>query len=145
MARERKSVRRKFTGIGCLRLLILFAFALGALLFAFCVPVRGAETNDKTELAERKEFIHFQYEVYKDDPNWVPPLRMSIESALDRKRHPFHEHATLAYFIAERNGRPVGRIAAIVNRAHNDFHRDRVGSRPCHCAEAKARLRRSCS
>lgn len=61
------------------------------------------------------------------DPNWVPPLRRNLETALDGNKHPFHRHATVAYFLAERAGRPVGRIAAILNRRHNEYHGDRVG------------------
>ena len=52
---------------------------------------------------------------------------MSVAAALDRSKHPFHRHAEVAYFLAERNGAAVGRIAAIVNRLHNEFHGDRVG------------------
>lgn len=61
------------------------------------------------------------------DPNWVPPLRMAVRSALDRSKHPFHKHADVAYFIARRDGEPVGRIAAIINHLHNEFHEDRIG------------------
>jgi len=46
---------------------------------------------------------------------------------LDRARNPFFAHGTAEYFLAERQGRIVGRIAAIENRLHNDTHGDRVG------------------
>jgi GNAT superfamily N-acetyltransferase len=46
---------------------------------------------------------------------------------LDRDRNPFFEHAEAEYFLAERDGRVVGRIAAIANRLHNETHLDRVG------------------
>jgi len=60
------------------------------------------------------------------DP-WVPPLRAVVRDALDARRNPFYRHADRALFIAKRDGRPVGRIAAIENRAHNRHHDDRVG------------------
>jgi hypothetical protein len=60
-------------------------------------------------------------------PQWVPPLRMMVRDLLDTKRNPFYQHADRRLFIARRNGKLVGRIAAIENRAHNAFHRDRVG------------------
>lgn len=50
-----------------------------------------------------------------------------VRDLLDTKRNPFYQQADRALFIARRNGRPVGRIAAIENRAHNSFHNDRVG------------------
>ena len=46
---------------------------------------------------------------------------------LDRRRNPFFEHAEAEYFLAERGGEVVGRIAAISNRLHNETHGDRVG------------------
>lgn len=58
---------------------------------------------------------------------WVPPLRMAVRDTLDSKGNPFYRHAERALFIAMRDGRPVGRIAAIENRPHNETHKDRVG------------------
>jgi len=46
---------------------------------------------------------------------------------LSRTTNPFFEHGDAEYFIAERNGETVGRIAAISNRLHNETHGDRVG------------------
>src|SRR5688572_871075 len=60
-------------------------------------------------------------------PQWVPPLRMMVRDLLDTKGNPFYRRADRQLFIARRNGRAVGRIAAIENRAHNAFHGDRVG------------------
>lgn len=72
-------------------------------------------------------FIEVAWTFNRDDPNWIPPLRMSVRTALNRAKHPFHEHAEVEYFLARRNGKVVGRIAAIVNHAHNEFHEDSVG------------------
>ena len=46
---------------------------------------------------------------------------------LDRRKNPFFDHAEAEYFLAERDGRVAGRIAAIANRLHNSTHGDRVG------------------
>lgn len=75
-----------------------------------------------------KSFIDLAWTVNAGDPNWVPPLRMALEPVLDRRRHPFHRHADVAYFLAERGGRPVGRIAACVNHRHNEFHGEALGT-----------------
>lgn len=58
---------------------------------------------------------------------WIPPLRAMVRDALDAAGNPFYREAERALFVAERDGRPVGRIAAIENRAHNRHHDDRVG------------------
>ncbi len=77
--------------------------------------------------AERTEFIHFQWEVYKGDPYWVPPLLSDREEFLDPARHPFHLHAKVRYFIARRDGKPVGTIAGIINHAHNEYWHEKTG------------------
>lgn len=76
---------------------------------------------------EIKKFIKFAWEIYKDDPYWVPPLIFDKMRILDRKKHPFYKHAKAEFFIAERNGKMVGRIAAIKNELHNKIHNDKVG------------------
>ncbi|HEY6218943.1 MAG TPA: hypothetical protein VIV65_02730 [Gemmatimonadaceae bacterium] len=62
----------------------------------------------------------------KQYPQWVPPLRLSVKDVIDRK-NPFYKTADRELFIAYRDGKVVGRIAAIENRAHNEFHEDKVG------------------
>ncbi|HEX8905711.1 MAG TPA: hypothetical protein VF771_12745, partial [Longimicrobiaceae bacterium] len=59
-----------------------------------------------------KPFVELSWAINASDPNWVPPLRSELKTLLDRSKHPFHRHADVAYFIAERGGRPVGRVAA---------------------------------
>lgn len=74
-----------------------------------------------------KTFIDLPYRLHARDPIWVPPLRRDVKLLLDRRKNPFFEHAEAEYFLAERNGEVVGRIAAIHNRLHNEFHADKVG------------------
>ncbi|HEX6371537.1 MAG TPA: GNAT family N-acetyltransferase [Longimicrobium sp.] len=77
--------------------------------------------------ASMKPFIELSWKVNAADPMWVPPLRMALEPVLDRSKHPFHRHADVAYFLAERGGEVVGRVAACVNHQYNQFHDDRTG------------------
>jgi GNAT superfamily N-acetyltransferase len=77
--------------------------------------------------AERTKFIHFQWEVYRGDPFWVPPLLSEREEFLNPDHgHPFHRHAKVRYYMAWREGRPVGRIAAFLNHRHNEYWNDKV-------------------
>jgi len=55
---------------------------------------------------------------------WVAPLRMEVAKLLDRKKNPFYQHAAAEYFLAERDGAVVGRIAAITNDNHGTHHPD---------------------
>ena len=73
---------------------------------------------------DRKRFIDFPYRLHRGDPMWVAPLRMDIASLLDRTKNPFFQHGDAELFLAERDGAVVGRIAAIRNDAHGQYHPD---------------------
>ncbi len=72
-------------------------------------------------------FIKFPWRIYEGNPYWVPPLLMDKKKLIDRKNNPFYKHAEMEMFLAERNGKPVGRIAAIVNHNHNKEHDENIG------------------
>lgn len=72
-------------------------------------------------------FIKAQWLFYNGDPNWVPPLIMDRKKLLNQKVNPFYKHAQLQMFLAERDGKVVGRIAAITNERHNALHHDTIG------------------
>ncbi|HEX8829930.1 MAG TPA: hypothetical protein VF705_02135, partial [Longimicrobium sp.] len=94
---------------------------------ASAVPSTALRVREVPRGESLRPFVDLAWKVNARDPQWVPPLRMALEAALDRKKHPFHLHADVAYFLAEQGNEVVGRIAAIVNHRHNDFHEDRVG------------------
>lgn len=77
--------------------------------------------------ADLSAFVDLPYRLYKDVPEWVPPFKRDVRTQLDRAHNPFFEHGEAEYFLAERDGRVVGRVAAVVNRLHNETHDDRVG------------------
>jgi GNAT superfamily N-acetyltransferase len=72
-------------------------------------------------------FIKFPWQIYKNDPTWVPPLIMDRKKLLDKSHNPFYKHAEMELFLALKNGQLVGRIAAITNENHNKFHEDNMG------------------
>ena len=74
-----------------------------------------------------KEFIELPYTLYRDDPYWVPPLRIAVKELLDRAKHPYYANAEMELFLARSNGRVLGRIAAILDRAHNRVHAEEAG------------------
>ena len=84
-------------------------------------PVRGR--------ADRARFIDLPWKIYRDDPNWVPPLKASVRELLDVKRHPFYDgghEAELELFLAWEGRDVVGRVAAILNHTHNRVHDENV-------------------
>lgn len=90
------------------------------------VRIRPADSPDAFS-----RFVELPWRLYRHDPLWVPPLRRDVRLLFDRARNPYFAHGDVAPLLAERDGRAVGRIAAIVNDAHSAFHHDRVGFFGC--------------
>ncbi len=65
--------------------------------------------------ADKKAFVDFAWEVYKDDPAWVPPLKDEVHGLITPGKNPWFEHARAQLWLAERNGKVVGRISAQVD------------------------------
>ncbi len=87
----------------------------------------AVEVREAVGRRDRRFFLRLPWRLYAGDANWVPPLLGSLDRQLDPRRHPFFEHAEARLYLAWRNGRPVGRIVAIVNHLHNETHGDRMG------------------
>jgi GNAT superfamily N-acetyltransferase len=86
------------------------------------MPLEIRETTGK----DLGAFIDYPYTLFKGHPHWVGELKKDVRHLLDTG-HPFWRHAERKLLMARRDGRPVGRIAAIVNQAHNNFHGDKTG------------------
>jgi GNAT superfamily N-acetyltransferase len=80
-----------------------------------------------TTAGQKKQFIQFPWALYRGDPNWIPPLRDEQKKLLNYKRHPFYDNAKIQTFLAIQGGKTVGRIAAIIDGHHNDYHKERRG------------------
>jgi hypothetical protein len=78
------------------------------------VPVRTRQ--------ELQAFIGLSFRLYRQDRCWVAPLRGQQRRQLDQNRNPFFLDAEAAYFLARREGRPVGRISAHLDHRYNRFH-----------------------
>ena len=61
------------------------------------------------------------------DPAFVPPFPGSVAKYLSPKSAFHLRHGEISAFVASRDGRPVGRIAAIINRSHNERYSDKTG------------------
>ena len=64
---------------------------------------------------DKKQFVDFAWEVYKDDPAWVPPLKDEVHGLITPGKNPWFEHAKAELWLAERGGKVVGRISAQVD------------------------------
>ncbi len=82
------------------------------------------EVNNSKDLMR---FIKFPFELYKKDPNWVPPLIFDQKNLFNPSKNPYYEHSEVQLFLAEKDSKVVGRITAHTNREHNKFHEDKIG------------------
>ena len=65
--------------------------------------------------AQLGTFVDLAYRLNRSDPNWVPPLRSEMVDLLTPGKNPFHEHATMQLFLAQRGTEVVGRISAHID------------------------------
>jgi hypothetical protein len=86
------------------------------------IEIRPVKSNKQL-----MDFIKLPWKIYANDPNWVPPLIMDRKKFLNRDKNPFFKDNPTEFWLAYRNDEIVGRIAAIVNHQHNNFHKDKTG------------------
>lgn len=76
---------------------------------------------------DKLRFVKSQWNFYKNDKNWVPPLIADRMKLLDTEKNPFYQHSQIQLWTAEDNGQIVGRIGAIINDNHLKIHNDKTG------------------
>ena len=72
--------------------------------------IRPVETQ-----RDRKTFVDFPFSLYKGDPNWVPPLKGEALGLITPAKNGWYSHAKAQLFLAEQDGRVVGRISAHID------------------------------
>lgn len=83
------------------------------------VKIKQVNLDSKKEV---NRFIQFQYDLYKDCPQFCPPFRADIRLMMNKKKHPFYQHSDGEFFIAEKDGQIVGKIGVFINTLFNDYH-----------------------
>src|SRR5512134_2817755 len=81
--------------------------------------IEKVDTGNKKQV---RQFVELPFRLYRDSPQWVPPLYVDAYMVLNRQKHPFHEHSEVDFFLAVRDSQVVGRIAAIENKPFNSYH-----------------------
>lgn len=75
-----------------------------------------------TTKKQRAEFIDFPHDLYMGDPNYVPELFMAQDDLLNPDKHPFYKNSSAQLFLAYKDKKIVGRIAAIWNNVYNQYY-----------------------
>jgi len=83
--------------------------------------------QEKKTKEELKEFVKFPFSIYKNHPYWVPPLIVEELMSFNKDVNPVFEYAEATFYMAYRDGKAVGRVAAIVNwNEINDLNKKKV-------------------
>ncbi len=65
--------------------------------------------------SEMRDFVTFPFELYKDNPNWVPPIISEEIESFDRDKNPAFTSAEATFYLAYKDGKLAGKLAAIIN------------------------------
>ncbi len=76
--------------------------------------------------SELRKFIDLPWQLYKNNPNWVPPLKITVKDYLDTKKNPFYQHSQIKMWLAYQDNHCVGRIAGIIDEHYNKFQNEKV-------------------
>jgi len=77
--------------------------------------------------SQLRQFIDYPNILYRDDPNYVTPLKSERQEFFDLKKNPFYHTARVKLFLAMNGSQVVGRIATCINYTHNEYHAEQVG------------------
>jgi hypothetical protein len=87
-------------------------------------PLHIKEVTTKTDL---KKFVEVPWMIFKDDPNWVPPLKMERTELLTKGKNAYFEHAVAQYWLAYNGNVIVGRISAQIDDLVEKYHNLKTG------------------
>ncbi len=87
----------------------------------------SVEIRKVTSSADRKAFVKFQFDLYAGDENWVPPITDDELKSIDPDKNPAYDFCEAEFWMAFKDGKPVGRIGAIVNNAYIEKMGEKVG------------------
>jgi len=76
---------------------------------------------------EKKQFLQFPWKIYQGNEFWIPPIRSNQKELVNYTHNPFYDQAEIQTFLAFRDGEVCGRIAGIVNHAHNERYDEKRG------------------
>jgi GNAT superfamily N-acetyltransferase len=84
------------------------------------ISVRPIDLDNRRDV---RRFLDLPFGLYRESPNWVPPIRIDAAAQLNPRKHPYYEHSEAEFFIATQDGKDVGRIALLENKPYNRYHK----------------------
>jgi len=83
------------------------------------INIQKVDLNSKKEI---ERFVQLPFRLYAGHPQWVPPFIVDVKTMMNPRKHPYYEHSDVEFFIAEKEGEVLGRIAALENKPFNRYH-----------------------
>jgi hypothetical protein len=83
------------------------------------ISIHKVDLKDKADVMR---FVQVPFDLYEGHPQWVPPFIADVKTMLNPEKHPYYDHSDAEFFIAEIDGKAVGRIAALENKPFNEYH-----------------------
>lgn len=74
-----------------------------------------------------KQFLNLPYQLYKNDPDWVPPLRSEQKKLFLPQKNPTLAHCDFCLYLLLDDERPIGRVAAFIDKHFNNYWKNRIG------------------
>ena len=84
---------------------------------------------DSSDKRQARRFLELPFRIYRDTPQWVPPLEMDVKKMLNRRSHPFYAHSAAAFWLAVGGDGPddvIGRLAVLDNRHFNEYNQQQT-------------------
>lgn len=73
----------------------------------------------------KQQFIDLPAKIYRDVPQWVPPLTIDVQRIFDKQKNPYYRHSPAAFFLAiSADGAAIGRLAIMNNHHYNNFNNE---------------------
>lgn len=86
------------------------------------MKIKKIDINSKKDV---DQWVMFPFELYKNNQQWVPPLINGAKKVLDPQVHPYYQHSTADFYVAEDDqGNTLGRIALMDNTQHNRYRNE---------------------
>ena len=88
------------------------------------MPIHQIDTSDSRQV---NQFLQIPFRIYRDIPQWVPPIAGDARRMLDQRRNPFYQHSQAGFFIFQKEGQaPGGRLAVLNNTRYNEYNKERT-------------------
>jgi hypothetical protein len=82
---------------------------------------------DPSNSMDRTKFIMLPFELYRNCPQWVPPIKKQMHFVMNAQKHPFYQHSNADFYLVEDGGQAIARLAVLNHRHYSQIHQEQTG------------------